>query len=46
MSKLNGKRILFLGSSVTYGAASGGRSFVEELAVRTGCEVVNPMSRG
>lgn len=46
MSKLNGKRILFLGSSVTYGAASGGRSFVEELAVRTGCEVVKEAVSG
>lgn len=28
-SALAGKRILFLGSSVTYGAASQGQSFVE-----------------
>lgn len=33
---LNGKRILFLGSSVTFGAASGGESFVEELERRDG----------
>ena len=46
MSKLNGKRILFLGSSVTYGAAAGGRSFVDELAARTGCEVVKEAVSG
>lgn len=46
MSKLNGKRILFLGSSVTYGAAAGGRSFVEELAERTGCEAVKEAVSG
>ena len=28
-SVLSGRKILFLGSSVTYGAASGGQSFVE-----------------
>ena len=33
---LNGKRIIFLGSSVTYGSASGGESFVEYLAKRDG----------
>lgn len=46
MPKLNGRRILFLGSSVTYGAASGGRSFVEELAARTGCEAVKEAVSG
>lgn len=46
MSKLKGKRILFLGSSVTYGAAAGGRSFVEELAERTGCEAVKEAVSG
>ena len=30
------KRILFLGSSVTYGARSGGRSFADDLAIRNG----------
>ena len=33
---LLGKTVLFLGSSVTYGACSGGYSFVEALAERTG----------
>lgn len=33
-SKLTGKRIIFLGSSVTYGAASKGESFVEYLQQR------------
>lgn len=36
-SPLRGKRILFLGSSVTYGVEPGGISFVEVLAARTGC---------
>ena len=36
-SPLRGKRILFLGSSVTYGVEPGGISFVEYLAKRTGC---------
>jgi lysophospholipase L1-like esterase len=33
---LSGKRILFLGSSITEGSAAGGRSFVEFLAERDG----------
>lgn len=33
---LKGKRIIFLGSSVTYGSASGGESFVDYLAKRDG----------
>lgn len=35
-SPLNGKHILFLGSSVTYGSASGGISVVDFLAERNG----------
>ena len=35
--ELKGKRVLFLGSSVTYGAASGGVSFAELMAER--CEM-------
>lgn len=35
-SPLKGKRIAFLGSSVTYGASSLGTSFVEYLAARNG----------
>ena len=33
---LKGKTIIFLGSSVTYGSAAGGRSFVELLCERDG----------
>ena len=36
---LSGKHIVFLGSSVTYGAASNGVSFVDFLAEKTGCRV-------
>ena len=35
---LAGKRIIFLGSSVTYGSASGGVTFADFLAQRHGCE--------
>lgn len=35
-SPLNGKHIGFLGSSITYGAASMGKSFVDYLAARDG----------
>lgn len=34
---LKGKTVLFLGSSVTYGSAADGISFVEHIAARTGC---------
>lgn len=34
---LKGKTVLFLGSSVTYGSAADGISFVESIAARTGC---------
>lgn len=36
-SPLEGKRIVFLGSSVTYGAASMGVSFPDYIAARSGC---------
>lgn len=36
-SPLKGKKILFFGSSVTYGASSKGVSFVEYLQKETGC---------
>lgn len=35
-SSLQGKKIIFLGSSVTYGSASGGESFVEYMEKRDG----------
>lgn len=37
---LSGKTILFLGSSVTYGAASQGISFADYIGVRNGCTVI------
>lgn len=36
-SPLKGKHIIFLGSSVTYGSASQGISFVDYIASRNGC---------
>ncbi len=39
-SRLKGKKILFLGSSVTYGAASQGVSFVDYIEKMTGCIAV------
>ena len=38
-NKLSGKKLVFLGSSVTYGYASGGVSFVDYLQQRNGCTV-------
>jgi lysophospholipase L1-like esterase len=43
---LNGKHIVFLGSSVTYGAASNGVSFVDFLAETTGCRVTKEAVSG
>ena len=43
---LNGKHIVFLGSSVTYGAASNGVSFVDFLADTTGCRVTKEAVSG
>ena len=45
-SGLTGKRIVFLGSSVTYGAASKGISFADYLAVRNGCECIKEAVSG
>jgi lysophospholipase L1-like esterase len=45
-SPLRGKRILFLGSSVTFGAASLGVSFVEQLARRHGFTAVKEAVSG
>lgn len=45
-SSLNGKTILFLGSSVTYGSAAGGVSFVDLLAVQCGCHAVKEAVSG
>lgn len=43
---LSGKHIVFLGSSVTYGAASNGVSFVDFLAEATGCRVTKEAVSG
>ncbi len=39
MSKLNGKNLAMLGSSITYGYGSGGISFAEMIAARNSCHV-------
>ena len=43
---LKGKRIIFLGSSVTYGAKSGGESFADFLASQYGCESIKEAVSG
>lgn len=45
-SPLTGKRIIFLGSSVTYGAASNGVSFADFIARRNGCEAIKEAVSG
>ena len=45
-SPLKGKRILFLGSSVTYGAASQGVSFADYIGARNGCMITNEAVSG
>jgi len=45
-SPLAGKRILFLGSSVTYGACSLGTSMADYIGARDGCEVVKEAVSG
>lgn len=45
-SPLAGKRIIFLGSSVTYGAASQGVSFADFIARRNGCETIKEAVSG
>ena len=45
-SPLKGKRIAFLGSSVTYGSGANGISFVEYLAKRNGCICVKEAVSG
>ena len=39
-SPIEGKTVLFLGSSVTYGSASGGVSFADYIGKRDGCTVI------
>ena len=43
---LQGKHIVFLGSSVTYGSASGGVSFADFIAARNGCTVTKEAVSG
>lgn len=45
-SPLEGKTILFLGSSVTYGSAAKGESFADYLAARDGVIVVKEAVSG
>jgi len=45
-SPLAGKRIIFLGSSVTYGSAAGGVSFADYIAARHGCDIVKEAVSG
>ena len=45
-SRLKGKKIIFLGSSVTYGSASGGESFADYLAKRDGIIAVKEALSG
>lgn len=45
-SPLKGKTILFLGSSVTYGSASGGESFADYMAKRDGITAVKEAVSG
>lgn len=45
-SPLDGKTVVFLGSSVTYGAASQGVSFADYLGVRNGCSTVKEAVSG
>lgn len=45
-SPLEGKHILFLGSSVTYGAASQGVSFADYIGARNGCTITKEAVSG
>ena len=45
-SPLKGKTILFLGSSVTYGAAAGGQSFVELFEYQDGVRAIKEAKSG
>ena len=45
-SPLTEKRVVFLGSSITYGAASKGVSFADYIAARHGCEIIKEAVSG
>lgn len=44
-SPLKGKTVVFLGSSVTYGSASGGVSFADYIEKSSGCTAIKMPSR-
>ena len=43
---IKGKTVIFLGSSVTYGSASGGVSFADYIEKRDGCEMIKSAVSG
>lgn len=43
---LDGKTFMFLGSSVTYGSASGGKSFVDFIRIQGNCNVIKEAVSG
>ena len=43
---MEGKHLIFLGSSVTYGSASGGVSFADFIAQRNGCAITKEAVSG
>ena len=45
-SPMNGKNIIFLGSSVTYGASSKGISFADYITKRNGCSMIKEAVSG
>lgn len=45
-SPLSGKHIIFLGSSVTYGASAKGKSFVDYIAAQNGCIITKETVSG
>lgn len=45
-SPIKGKTVIFLGSSVTYGSASGGVSFADYIEKRDGCEMIKSAVSG
>lgn len=45
-SPIEGKTVLFLGSSVTYGSASGGVSFADYIGKRDGCTIIKSAVSG
>lgn len=46
MREMEGKHLIFLGSSVTYGSASGGVSFADFISRRNGCAITKEAVSG